>query len=89
MTTPQPRQRLDKWIWFARFARTRSAAQDLIEAGRVRIAGKRIISSAHALKEGDVLTIAAPHETAVVRVIGLGERRGDAASVTALYEKIG
>ncbi|MCU0884198.1 MAG: RNA-binding S4 domain-containing protein [Beijerinckiaceae bacterium] len=89
MSTPQPRQRLDKWIWFARFARTRSAAQDLIEAGRVRIAGKRITASAHALKEGDVLTIAAPHETAVVRVIGLGERRGDAASVAALYEKIG
>ncbi|MCX7340939.1 MAG: RNA-binding S4 domain-containing protein [Hyphomicrobiales bacterium] len=80
------RQRLDKWIWFARFARTRTAARDLIEAGHVRIAGRRVTSAAHALKCGDVLTIAVPHATAVVRVIGLGTRRGGAASVTDLYE---
>jgi ribosomal 50S subunit-recycling heat shock protein len=40
------------------------------------------------LKLGDVLTVAAPHETAVVRVIGLGERRGDASSVAALYVRV-
>ena len=83
------RQRLDKWIWFARFARTRSAAQELVEAGRVRIGGRRIISPSHAVKCGDVLTVAAPHQTAVVKVIGLGQRRGDADSVADLYETIG
>lgn len=83
------RQRLDKWIWFARFARTRSAAQELVEAGRVRVSGRRVTSPGHALKLGDVLTVAAPHQTAVVKVIGLGERRGDADSVADLYETIG
>ena len=84
----EDRQRLDKWIWFARFARTRGAAQQLIEAGRVRIEGRRVTAPAHPLKLGDVLTVAAPHETAVVRVIGLGERRGDASSVAALYVRV-
>ncbi|MCX7322983.1 MAG: S4 domain-containing protein [Hyphomicrobiales bacterium] len=83
------RQRLDKWIWFARFARTRTAAQELIEAGHVRIGGRRETSAAHGLRCGDVLTIAAPHATMVVRVIGLGVRRGDAASVSELYEPVG
>ena len=82
----EDRQRLDKWLWFARFARTRGAAQDLVEAGRVRIDGGRATSTAHPLKRGDVLTVAAPHATVVVRVVGLGERRGDASSVDALYE---
>jgi ribosome-associated heat shock protein Hsp15 len=84
----EDRQRLDKWLWFARFARTRGAAQDLAEAGRVRLDGRRITSAAHGLKIGDVLTIAAPHATVVVRVIGLGMRRGDAPSVAALYETV-
>jgi ribosome-associated heat shock protein Hsp15 len=79
------RQRLDKWLWFARFARTRGAAQELVEAGRVRIDGRRVTSTAHPLKLGDVLTVAAPHATMVVRVVGLGQRRGDASSVDALY----
>ncbi len=84
----EDRQRLDKWIWFARFARTRSAAQELIERGRVRIAGRRVTAIAHGLKLGDVLTVAAPHDTVVIKVIGLGTRRGDASSVEQLYEKL-
>lgn len=83
------RQRLDKWLWFARFARTRGAAQELVEAGRVRIDGRRVTSPAHAIKLGDVLTIAAPHVTMVVKLTGLGTRRGDAASAAALYETLG
>ena len=84
----EDRQRLDKWLWFARFARTRAASQDLVEAGRVRLDGRRITSPAHGLKLGDVLTIAAPHATMVVKVIGFGEKRGSADSVTALYELV-
>jgi ribosome-associated heat shock protein Hsp15 len=84
----EDRQRLDKWIWFARFARTRGAAQELIEAGRVRIDGRRVTTAAHPVRLGDVLTVAAPHETAVVRILGLGERRGDASSVAALYVRL-
>lgn len=84
----EDRQRLDKWLWFARFARTRGAAQELAEAGRVRLEGRRITSAAYGLKPGDILTIAAPHATVVVKVTGFGTRRGDASSVAALYEII-
>ncbi|MGL4437831.1 MAG: RNA-binding S4 domain-containing protein [Bosea sp. (in: a-proteobacteria)] len=84
----EDRQRLDKWLWFARFARTRGASQELAEAGRVRLDGRRVTSAAHAIKLGDVLTIAVPHATVVVKVTGLGTRRGDASSVAQLYETI-
>jgi ribosome-associated heat shock protein Hsp15 len=83
--TAPARQRLDKWLWFARFARTRAAAQALVEAGRVRIEGRRVTSPGHGLKLGDVLTIAAPHATALVRVEDLGERRGGSEAAHKLY----
>jgi ribosome-associated heat shock protein Hsp15 len=82
------RQRLDKWLWFARFGRTRGAARDLIEAGRIRIDGRRVTSASHAVKVGDVLTIAAPHVTAVVRVAMFGETRQAAPLARRLYEVI-
>ncbi len=84
----EDRQRLDKWLWFARFARTRGAAQALVEAGHVRIAGRRVVTPAHGVKVGDVLTIAAPHATVVARVVALGERREGAAQARLLYEEL-
>ncbi len=85
---PAARQRLDKWLWFARFARTRAAAQALIESGHVRLDGRRITMPGHGLKLGDVLTVAAPHGTSVVRVTDLGARRGDSAAALRLYSRI-
>lgn len=84
----QDRQRLDKWLWFARFARTRAAAVRLIEDGHVRVEGRRVQTAAHALKEGDVLTLALPHATFVVRLLGLGERRGAFEVARLLYERL-
>ena len=72
----QDRQRLDKWLWFARFAKTRAAASRLVEDGHVRVEGRRVESRAQALKPGDVLTLALPHATLVVTLLALGERRG-------------
>ena len=63
----EDRQRLDKWLWFARFAKTRPAAVRLVEDGHVRVEGRRIENVAHGLKPGDVLTLALPHATVVVR----------------------
>jgi ribosome-associated heat shock protein Hsp15 len=85
---PAARQRLDKWLWFARFARTRPAVQALIEAGHVRIEGRRVTAPGHGLKLGDVLTVAAPHGTVVLRVTDLGGRRGDSAAARQLYSRI-
>jgi ribosome-associated heat shock protein Hsp15 len=82
------RQRLDKWLWFARVARSRAACQDLIAAGRIRINSQRVTAPGHGLKIGDVITAAAPHGTLVLRVRDLGDRRGDAASAARLFEAV-
>ena len=82
------RQRLDKWLWFARFAKTRSLAAKLVAEGHVRVNGQRTDTPAKAIATGDVLTIAAPHVTAVVRVQAAGERRGPAPEARLLYEEV-
>lgn len=79
------RQRLDKWLWFARFAKTRSAAAGLVEDGFVRVNGQRAAAAAKQVGPGDVLTVAAPHRTAVVRILATGERRGPFAEARRLY----
>jgi ribosome-associated heat shock protein Hsp15 len=82
------RQRLDKWLWFARFAKSRPAAVRLVEDGHVRVAGRRVDNPAQALKLGDVLTLALPHATVVVRLLSLGERRGPYEEARLLYERL-
>ncbi|WP_336485727.1 RNA-binding S4 domain-containing protein [Methylobacterium nigriterrae] len=79
------RQRLDKWLWFARFAKTRSLAARLVAEGHVRVNGKRAEAPAKGILVGDVVTVAAAHVTALVRVAGLGERRGPAPEARLLY----
>ena len=81
-------QRLDKWLWFARFARTRSLAARLAADGFVRVNGTRTDNPAKGLAVGDVVTVAAPHATLAVRVQGLGERRGPAPEARLLYEDL-
>ncbi|TXN63827.1 RNA-binding S4 domain-containing protein [Methylobacterium sp. WL18] len=82
------RQRLDKWLWFARFARTRSLAARLSEDGFVRVNGTRAENPAKGIVISDVVTVAAPHATLAVRVLGLGERRGPAPEARLLYEDL-
>jgi ribosome-associated heat shock protein Hsp15 len=77
--------RLDKWLWFARFARTRSLAARLVGDGYVRLNGKRVETPAKGVCVGDVVTVAAAHATLSVRVLGLGERRGPAPEARRLY----
>ena len=86
---PGCRQRLDKWLWFARFAKTRTLAARLVSEGSVRLNGVRCETPAKLVGPGDVLTVAAPHVTAVVRVLAAGERRGPAPEARLLYEDVG
>ncbi len=81
----EDRQRLDKWLWFARFAKTRSLAAKLAASGHIRVNGQRTDNPAKALAVGDVVTVALPRTTTVVRVEDLGERRGPAAEARLLY----
>jgi ribosome-associated heat shock protein Hsp15 len=81
----EDRQRLDKWLWFARFAKTRTLAAKLVASGFVRLNGQRTDNAAKAVAVGDVVTIALSRTTLVVRVEGLGERRGPATEARQLY----
>ncbi len=80
--------RLDKWLFCARFHRTRVIAQDAIAAGKVRLNGARTDKPGHAVKPGDVLTLGRGADVVVIRVLGLAERRGPASQARALYEAV-
>jgi ribosome-associated heat shock protein Hsp15 len=78
--------RIDKWLWAARFYKTRSLAQQMVEAGRVKLNGERV-KPAKELRGGDRLDlhIAAQDWTIVVRA--LSDKRGPAAVAQTLYEE--
>ncbi|NIX75211.1 RNA-binding S4 domain-containing protein [Microvirga terricola] len=85
----EDRQRLDKWLWFARFAKSRTLAAKLVASGDVRVNGQRTDSAAKAIAVGDVVTIALARATVLVRVADLGVRRGPAPEARQLYVEIG
>ena len=78
--------RLDKWLFHARFYRTRLLAQSATAAGHVRLNGMKVGKPGHVLKAGDVLTLCKGADVVAVRVLVLAERRGSAAEARALYE---
>ncbi len=80
--------RLDKFLVFTRFCKTRSVALALVEQGGVRI-NRQPTEKPHAkLRPGDVLTLALPDGIKVVEVLGLPERRGSAPVAQAFYREI-
>lgn len=80
------RQRIDRWLWCARFFKTRSLAAREVSAGHVRVNGSRVTKAAHAVKPGDVLTFRQASDIRVVAVKALAARRGPASEASALYE---
>jgi ribosome-associated heat shock protein Hsp15 len=81
-------QRLDKFMFHARFVKSRAIAAGLIGAGCVRI-NRQITEKPHAkLRLGDVLTLTLPRDVRVVRVSALGARRGPPEEALRLYEMI-
>jgi ribosome-associated heat shock protein Hsp15 len=80
--------RIDKWLWQARFCKSRALASKLCAAGRVRVSGTLIQKAHHAVKVGDVLTFPQGHAIRVVRIAALGVRRGPANEARLLYEDL-
>lgn len=82
------RQRIDKWLWFARIAKSRTLAQKLAISGRVRINRERNDSASQPVKVGDTLTIGLESGVRVLRILATGSRRGPAAEARLLFEDV-
>ena len=82
------KQRLDKWLFFSRAAKSRTLAQRVIEAGEVRVNSERTSRSDFRVGVGDVLTMTMHGQLRVWRIRDAGERRGPATEAQALYEDI-
>jgi ribosome-associated heat shock protein Hsp15 len=78
--------RLDKWLWAARFCKTRGLAQEAIAAGRVLVAGAPA-KAARVLHVGDIVTIRGGETPRSVEVVALSDRRGPAPVAQALYRE--
>jgi ribosome-associated heat shock protein Hsp15 len=80
--------RIDKWLWQARFAASRSAAAELCRSGIVRVNRARVGHAHHRLRVGDIVTLPLGDGVRVVRVLALGNRRGPASEARALYQEL-
>ncbi|GHD18539.1 RNA-binding S4 domain-containing protein [Tianweitania populi] len=82
------RQRLDKWLFFARLQKSRTLAAKLVAAGKIRVNRDKVDNPARSLKVGDVLTITFQNQVLVVRVEQPGTRRGPPAEARTLYANL-
>ena len=80
--------RLDKWLWHARFFKTRGLASREVAEGRVRVNARRVEKPATPIGAGDTLTFPQGARIRVVRVLAAGLRRGPAPEAAALYEDL-
>lgn len=83
---PLARLRIDKWLWAARFFKTRSLAQDAVEGGKVRLNGDRVKPSRE-VKVGDTIIVQVGELSWTVSVLGLSDRRGPAPVARELYRE--
>lgn len=85
--TPSPpsAMRVDKWLWHARFFKTRTLATRLAAAGNIRINGQKQCRASAAIRVGDVLTFPLNRHIRLIEVVALSQRRGPAAEAQALY----
>ncbi|CDN56058.1 RNA-binding S4 domain-containing protein [Neorhizobium galegae bv. officinalis bv. officinalis str. HAMBI 1141] len=92
MTEKQPqsgsRQRIDKWLFFARMAKSRSIAQDLIRSNHVRVNGDLVSQPSSQVKPGDRIDLKLERRDLVLVVKTGGERRGPFEEARLLYEDL-
>ena len=81
--------RIDKFLWFARLAKTRDQAQAAAESGLIRLDGRRVERAHAPVRIGSVIALVRGGEVRVLRVAALPSRRGPAAEAAALYTEIG
>ena len=79
--------RLDKWLWYARFFKSRSLATKMINIG-MRVNGQPVSKPHFSIRVGDVLTFKKGKEIRVIKILNLGTRRGSAHEAQALYDDL-
>lgn len=79
--------RLDKWLWFARFCKTRGLAQELCESGHIKLNGASVSKASQTVKVGDGLEMVLHMQRRRLTILALGTRRGPAPEAQALYEE--
>ena len=85
---PPAAMRADKWLWHARFFKTRSLAAAIVAKGGLRINGVKTTKPGHSVGPGDVLTFRQDRQVRVIRVLGCAARRGPAAEARQLYDDL-
>lgn len=81
-------QRLDKWLWFARITKSRTLAAAAVADGKIRVNRVRAEKPSQTVQIGDVITSRINRTVRVLRISGLGERRGPASEAQGLYEDL-
>lgn len=79
-------QRIDKWLWYARFYKSRSLCAKQVSEGKIRVNSVKISKPAQGLLVGDVLTFVKAEQVRLIKVLDLGTRRGSAPEAQTLYE---
>ena len=80
--------RIDKWLWWARFFKTRSLSTKIITKGAVRVNSRRIVKPSVEIKVNDVLTFTSGKSVRVIKVLSLGERRVNYDQARKMYDNI-
>lgn len=80
--------RLDKWLWYARFFRSRSMAARFVANGKIRVNREKTRKASRAVRPDDVLTFVLHDKVWVIRVCAPGMRRGPTVEARALYEEL-
>ncbi|KPA22007.1 Heat shock protein 15 [Shimia sp. SK013] len=80
--------RVDKWLWQARFFKTRSLSAKVVTGGHMRVNGQKISKASHTIGSEDVLTFPQARQIRVIKVLATGTRRGPAAEAQTLYDDL-
>lgn len=83
-----PSMRIDKFLWFARLAKSRVVAQTMTEQGIMRLNGRRVDRAHSPVRIGDLITLAQGERIRVVRIVTLPTRRGPAPEACSCYEEL-
>ena len=80
--------RIDKWLWYARFFKSRTLASKLCSSGKLRLNSQLICKGHATVRQGDVLTFPKENNVRVIKVVSIASRRGPASEAVKLYEDL-